>query len=397
MIPMLDLIHSAYRSLGRKRGRTALTILGIAIGVASVILIGNISQCGTNALTNELESLGLGGLTISCNSEANVTLDEEELHLVKECSQVEQATPILMQSTSVSVRNEDTSALLWGIDTSANQIVSIQILYGRMFSNKEVSTAANVCLVDEAFSQKAYHRSNIIGKHISIQCGGSLEDFEVVGVIKTGSGLLQNMLGNYIPTFVYVPYTTVQTALGRSNFDQIAVKIDSDSSVESAGKSITAILNQNNGTADAFVSNNLAKQKDGLTSILDIITLVLSAVGAISLLVASLSIMTVMLVSVSERTREIGIKKAIGARQVNIMMEFLLEAILISAIGCAIGIMVGYLVSFAGASLVGMPLGVRWDVLLLAILFSLCTGTIFGVYPAYKASKLRPVDALRME
>ena len=121
---MLDLIHSAYRSLGRKRGRTALTILGIAIGVASVILIGNISQCGTNALTNELESLGLGGLTISCNSEANVTLDEEELHLVKECNQVEQATPILMQSTSVSVRNEDTSALLWGIDTSANQIVS---------------------------------------------------------------------------------------------------------------------------------------------------------------------------------------------------------------------------------------------------------------------------------
>ena len=83
-----------------------------------------------------------------------------------------------------------------------------------------------------------------------------MEDFEVVGVIKTGSGLLQNMLGNYIPTFVYVPYTTVQTALGRSNFDQIAVKIDSDSSVESAGKSITAILNQNNGTADAFVSNN---------------------------------------------------------------------------------------------------------------------------------------------
>lgn len=276
---MLDLIRSAYRSLGRKRGRTVLTILGIAIGVASVILIGNISQCGTNALTTELESLGLGGLTISCNAEANVSLDEEDLNLVKHCDQVEQATPILMQSTSVTVRDEETNALLWGIDTSASQIVSIQILYGRMFSNKEVSTAANVCLVDEAFSQKAYHRSNIIGKHISIQCGGAMEDFEVVGIIKTGSGLLQNMLGNYIPTFVYIPYTTMQTSMGRSNFDQIAVKIDSNSNVDRAGNSITAILNQNNGTSDAFVSNNLAKQKDGLTSILDIVTLVLSAVG----------------------------------------------------------------------------------------------------------------------
>ena len=391
---MIDLIRSAYRSLGRKRGRTVLTILGIAIGVASVILIGNISQCGTNALTTELESLGLGGLTISCNAEANVSLDEEDLNLVKHCDQVEQATPILMQSTSVTVRDEETNTLLWGIDTSANQIVSIQILYGRMFSNKEVSTAANVCLVDEAFSQKSYHRSNIIGKHISIQCGGAME---VVGIIKTGSGLLQNMLGNYIPTFVYIPYTTMQTSMRRSNFDQIAVKIDSNSNVDRAGNSITAILNQNNGTSDAFVSNNLAKQKDGLTSILDIVTLVLSAVGAISLLVASLSIMTVMLVSVSERTREIGIKKAIGARQLDIMLEFLFEAVLISVIGCAIGIVAGYLVSFAGASIIGMSLGIRWDVLLLAVFFSLCTGTTFGVYPAYKASKLRPVDALRME
>ena len=147
----------------------------------------------------------------------------------------------------------------------------------------------------------------------------------------------------------------------RSNFDQIAVKIDSNSNVDRAGNSITAILNQNNGTSDAFVSNNLAKQKDGLTSILDIVTLVLSAVGAISLLVASLSIMTVMLVSVSERTREIGIKKAIGARQLDIMLEFLFEAVLISVIGCAIGIVAGYLVSFAGASIIGMSLGIRWD------------------------------------
>lgn len=394
---MIDVIRSAYHNLGRKKGRTVLTILGITIGVASVILIGNISQCGSNALTNELDSLGLNGLSISCQAGSSVTLKDTDLNLVKSCDGVDQATPLLMQSTTVSARETETKALVWGIDTTASQIVSIQILYGRMFTSKDISTNANVCLVDESFSRNAYMRSNIIGKHVSVQCGGALEDFEVIGVIKTGSGLLQNMLGNYIPTFVYVPYTTMQTASGRSNFDQIAVKIDSSSDLDSTGKAIVATLNQNNGTTDTFMSNNLAEQKDGLDNILNIVTLILSAVGAISLLVASLSIMTVMLVSVSERTREIGIKKAIGAKRKDIMLEFMLEAIFISIFGCVIGIVLGYGISYAGASLFGVTLGTRWDIFMLSIIFSLSTGTIFGVYPAIKASALKPVDALRME
>lgn len=394
---MIDVIRSAYHNLGRKKGRTVLTILGITIGVASVILIGNISQCGSNALTNELDSLGLNGLSISCQTGSSVTLKDTDLNLVKKCDGVDQATPLLMQSTTVSARETETKALVWGIDTTASQIVSIQILYGRMFTSKDISTNANVCLVDESFSRNAYMRSNIIGKHVSVQCGGALEDFEVIGVIKTGSGLLQNMLGNYIPTFVYVPYTTMQTASGRSSFDQIAVKIDPSSDLDSTGKAIVATLNQNNGTTDTFVSNNLAEQKDGLDNILNIVTLILSAVGAISLLVASLSIMTVMLVSVSERTREIGIKKAIGAKRKDIMLEFMLEAIFISIFGCAVGIVLGYGISYAGASLFGITLGTRWDIFVLSIIFSLSTGTIFGVYPAIKASALKPVDALRME
>ena len=139
------------------------------------------------------------------------------------------------------------------------------------------------------------------------------------------------------------------------------------------------------------------KQKDGLTNMLDIITLVLSAVGAISLLVASLSIMTVMLVSVNERTREIGIKKSIGAKKSAILLEFLFEAVLITLLGCAVGIMFGYGISYAGASYFQMRLSFRGDILLLAVGFSLLTGVIFGVYPAAKASNLKPVDALRME
>lgn len=386
---MLEYIGSAFRNLGRKHARTFLTILGIAIGVASVIIIGNISQCGTDALTGELDSLGLGGLTITTSSASrDVFLNENDLSLVKKVEQVEQVSPILVQSTDVYARQSETVALLWGIDSRASQIISLQTVYGRLLNGKDVSTSANVCLVNETFSKGIYSRGNIVGKTVSILCGSSVEEFTVVGVVKTGTGLLQNMIGNYIPTFVYVPYTTVQTASGRNDFDQIAVKIKDGADAESIGHLIVNRLNNSNGTTDAFVSNDLAKQKDGLTSTLGIVTLILSAVGAVSLLVASLSIMTVMLVSVNERTREIGIKKAIGATRGAIMLEFMFEAVLLSLIGGLIGIAAGFLISYAGAAYFGIRLSVRVDIMLLSTGLAVLSGTVFGVYPAYKASVL---------
>ncbi len=395
---MIDVIKSAFKNLGRKRVRTVLTVLGISIGVASVIIIGNISQCGTAALTGELDSLGLSGLTISVAQNAqNVSLTDNDLNAVKKTAQVEQVMPIMMQSTNIQVRAIQNKALVWGIDSKANQIISIKVLYGRSINNRDVKTNANVCLVDENFSKTAYSRSNIVGKKVSILCAGVMEEFQVVGVIKTGSGLLQNLIGDYIPTFVYIPYTTMQNAVGRNTIDQIAVKVKTGSNMDQVGKSIVTTLNRNSGVADGFASNNLAKQKDGLTNMLDIVTLILSAVGAISLLVASLSIMIVMLVSVNERTREIGIKKSIGAKRSAILFEFLFEAALISVLGCIAGIIFGYIISFAGAFYFGMTLSVRLDIMLLAVSFSLITGIIFGVYPAAKASNLKPVDALRLE
>lgn len=395
---MIEYFVSAFRNLGRKHIRTLLTILGIAIGVASVIIIGNISQCGTDALTGELDSLGLSGLTISTSSvTSDVFLNENDLNLIKKVEQVEQASPVLVESTDVFVRQKETDAILWGIDSKASQIISLQTIYGRLLNGRDISTNANVCLVDETFSKNAYSRSNIVGKSISVLCGRTMQDFTVVGVVKTGTGLLQNMIGNYIPTFVYVPYTTVQASAGRYDYDQIAVKIKSGADAESIGRLIVSRLNNSNGTSDAFVSNDLVKQKDGLTNMLGIVTLILSAVGAVSLLVASLSIMTVMLVSVNERTREIGIKKAIGATRGAIMLEFLFEAVLLSIIGCLIGIAAGYLVSYAGAAYFGLRLKARSDIMLLATGFAIMSGTVFGVYPAYKAASLRPVDALRQE
>ncbi|MFR1477605.1 MAG: ABC transporter permease [Hydrogeniiclostridium mannosilyticum] len=290
-----------------------------------------------------------------------------------------------------------TQALVWGIEPSAREIVSLKVLHGRMVNQQDIRSYSNVCLVDESFAKNAYGRNNIIGKKIQISCNGTLEEFEVIGIIKTGSGLLQNFMGNYIPTFIYVAYTTFQRSLGRESFDQIVVKVKEGSDLEEAGKQIVASLEQYNSVQNAFAANNLAKQRDDLSNMLEIITLILTAVGAISLLVASLSIMTVMLVSVNERTREIGIKKAIGASRSSIMVEFLFEAVLISLIGCLTGLLLGYAISASGATLMEITFPLNSKTILPSVVFSLVTGIVFGVYPAYKASKLAPVDALRME
>ncbi len=387
------LFHSAVCSLRRKRGRTALTVLGIAIGVASVTLVSSIAQYGTSAVGNELESLGLSGLTISAASGSGASLREEELSVISSCGGVDAVTPVLFETGALSTRRYETEALVWGIDTTAGEIISLEVRYGRMFDHADIRARENVCLVDEAFAQNAYARSNIVGKTVSVLCGGIEQEFEVIGIVKTGSGLLQNMMGSYIPTFVYLPYTTFQECTGKSGFDQIAVKVTDSQTVGETGQAIVSALRRAGGTG--FEANDVAKQRETLDSMLGTVTLVLSAVGAVSLLVASLSIMTVMLVSVSERTREIGVKKSLGATRRIILLEFMFEALLLSLLGCVCGLAAGCLLSLAASAVVQAPFSLRGDVVLLSLVFSMVSGVVFGVYPAALAARLNPVDALR--
>lgn len=392
---MFEQMVFAWRSLSRKRGRSILTILGIVIGVASVTVIGNISQCGSTALNNEMDSLGLSGLTISASSSA--VLEEETLEIVQDSSEVEQAMPVLMQTGEISARSEQADALFWGIDENAGRIISLEVLYGRGLNRQDMMMQKNVCLIDEAFSQAAFGRSNGVGKTISTVYGGVSEKYTVVGIVKTGSGLLQSFMGSYIPSFIYLPYTSMQSSLGRTTFDQIAVRIEEGEDADIVGTHLANALERSSGIEDGYLANNLVKQKDSLTNMLNILTLIFSAVGAVSLLVASLSIMTVMLVSVHERTREIGIKKAIGAGNRVILQEFLWEALLLSLTGALIGALVGTGISYAGAAIFGVTLELRLDIIWLASGFSVVSGVIFGVYPAMKAASLPPIDALHSD
>ncbi|MEE0265263.1 MAG: ABC transporter permease [Acutalibacteraceae bacterium] len=390
-----EIIIYPFKSLLRKKGRSLLTILGVAIGVCSVIIISSIGSFGTIAVNNELNSLGMGGLTIAVKN-SDTPLADNELKAVRKTAGVLTATPVYMETTEAfSSSGKGEKAVVWGIDDNAKEIVSLQLLYGNHIKKSDVSESLSVCMVDQSFAQAMYGKDNAVGHKISLAVDGNTEEFTIIGVIKTGGSLLQTAMGNYVPDFVYIPYTTMQALNGSANYAQIITKATPNTDISALATSIESTLTFLNGTKDSYTVTNLAKQKESLTNILSIVTTILSAVGAVSLIVAGLSIMTVMLVSVGERKREIGIKKAIGASRFIIVREFLSEALMLSLIGCAVGLLISFLLVLTSSRFLNIPIAIDIKTVAVTCLFSVAMGGVFGVYPAMLAAKLNPAETLR--
>lgn len=395
---IIDTLLMSFKNLGRRKSRSTLTILGIAIGVASVVLIASIGDIGKYAVNNELDSLGVGGIMVSGNQKTpGAQLAQPHLDAIRRSGTVDSAIPIVVDYTKSYMRELMLDAVVWGIDYGANQVISLDAMYGRLITKNDVAAKKRICVIDQNIANAFYKRDNIVGKTITIQFKGGYEDFEIVGVATSGGSLMQGLMGGLIPSFIYMPYSTMQELSKTETFDQIAVKTKDGVDLDVAAAQLVAAANSVSGIPNGFKAENMQSQKAKLNHVLDIITLVLSAIAGISLIVAGLSIMTLMLASVNERTREIGIKKSIGASQSNILSEFLIEAFTISLLGSLIGVLIGILLIIAGCVPLGIPVRLNVGLIFYSILFSVLSGVIFGVYPAMLASRLRPVDALRCE
>lgn len=395
---MLDMLRMSLFNLGRKKSRTFMTVMGIAIGVASVVLIASIGDIGKYTINEELDTLGVGGIMVSSNRKLPGTaLTDEHLDLIRDSGAVDSAIPVVLDYTKTYMRELMMDAAVWGIDYGANQVFYLNSLYGRLLTKNDVTARRDVCVVDQNIAQAFYKRDNIVGKTVSVQFASGTRELEIVGVVSSGGNLLQGLIGEVVPCFLYMPYTTLQDYSGKDSFDQIAVKVKAGVDGDIAGEQIQNALSEATGVPGGFKADNMAGQKQKLDNVLNIITIALSAIAGVSLIVAGLSIMTVMLVSVTERTREIGIKKSIGASRRNILVEFLVEAFAISVIGSLAGTVVGILLIIIGCMPFGITVRINMQLVAFCILFSILVGVVFGVYPASVASKLRPVDALRQE
>lgn len=395
----MDLLKFAFQNLDRKKSRTFLTVLSISIGVASVILISSIGAIGTQTVNQEINSLGIGALTVSIDglTGSDVQLNEEHLDFLQSRPQIVEAVPILTEKAKIEMRGLSADGMIWGVDAGEKQIFHLDIQYGRLFRKEDIRSCKKVCLVDETMAQAFYHRENITGKEMDIILDGRRESFEIVGVVSSGGNLLQSFMGEYVPSFVYLPYSSMQQVFGKSGFDQIALQLDNEEEVEAFSEQIITQLEEREGKSGIFQTQNIAMQKEKLNNIMQIVSQILAVIAGISMVVAGLGIMSVMLAAVSERTREIGIKKSIGATKGMIVREFLIEAFVLSLLGSILGTAVGLGIFWIGCQVIHMDFLLESGSICSTIVFAVIIGIVFGSYPSLKAANLKPVEALRQD
>lgn len=385
------------RGLLEKRSHILLTVCGVAIGVFSVLTISAVGAAGQAVISREMEKLGFDCITVSPSQEELNTLGLAELEAVAGLEGVAATAPLNTAIGRAVMRDYSGEVLLCGVDQNAARIIQLELKHGRFLRQTDVAAGENLCVVDEALACAFYGRSNIVGKTMAITVEQGTEDFTVIGVVSGEGSVLKNLTGGYLPSLVYIPYTAHQSLCRSSTIDRLFVKTTPGASSSAVGKTVTGLLDTSAGYKNLYRYEDLAVQKERLDSILTVTTLALSAIGGISLLVSGLSIMTIMTVSVRDRTREIGIKRAVGARTGHILTEFILEAVLLTLAGSLLGIVSSEVLSLAAGRLLGLAFPVGMRMVAGTLLFSVAIGAFFGVRPACLAARMKPVDALRYE
>lgn len=387
----------AFANIFRSKTRSMLTIAGIAVGVFAVVLISTVGAAGTAEVGSTLLTMGVDTLLVqTADSTVSATLVDSDVTEIAKLEGISDVMPLMASVTEAKIINRRLDSYVWGVDKSADKLISLEAAHGRLINSADTSARARVCVIDEAFALESYGRSNIVGKKLKMFLGGKFHEFEIVGVAKSGLSSLQTMLSNIMPNFMYIPITTMQSLCGRTTYDKLAVKLADPNSDAAVVKRVTARLDELHGIKDGYKCNNLLSQKGQLDDILSIVTTALSLVAGISLVVSGISVMTTMMMSVGERTREIGIKKAIGARRRDICAEFLSESVFMTLIGSAVGITAGLAISFIGCAVAGVAFLVNVRSLLISAAAAAAIGAVFGAYPAFKAAGMKPADALRV-
>ncbi|MBE6761055.1 MAG: FtsX-like permease family protein [Ruminococcaceae bacterium] len=394
---MLGIIKFCVFGLKQQKARTALISLSIAIGVFSVLIISIISDNGVNLINGELDSLGICGVSISKSATENEDLfSNEDLKNIKGQNYVESATPVITQ-TGYLKNADNSAALICGIDENAKSVISVETVSGEKIKYSDIALKNAVCQIDEQTAKELFDNRNPIGKTIDVFLCGEVTTFKVVGIVKPGSSVLQTSVGDLLPNIIYVPFTTLQKITGNSKISQIAVNFSEEFSNDICIEKIKSVVGNKKIYSSSLKVEDLNKQRDTLNNLLNIITVVLKLIGGISLIVSGIGIMTIMLVTVNEKTKEIGIKKSIGAKKSNIVFEFIFESAMISAIGGFVGVILTVIATFVAKMFFNMSVAVDFKTVLITFSVSVLCGVVFGVYPALKASNLKPIDALRSE
>ncbi|MGN6478324.1 MAG: ABC transporter permease [Flavipsychrobacter sp.] len=404
---LLNLIKIASRSLSKNKMRVFLTMLGIIIGVASVISMlaigegsrqnieASVSSLGTNTVMIYPGSVNQGGVRMGAGSYSTLTQKDADV-LAARCEYLTDVSPVVMRSSQVIAGSQNWHTMVVGGYNSYISIRSLKIESGNLFSSGDQRNAAKVCVIGQTVSTNLFGEgTGPVGQFIRINS----IPFRVIGLLEKKG---QNTFGQDQDDIIIAPFSTVQKRMLSGMYvNNILASARSEGDMENAKEQATEILRLQHKLSpddeDDFTVRSQTDIANVFGSISKVLTILLASIASISLLVGGIGIMNIMLVSVTERTREIGIRMAVGAKSRDVLFQFMIESVFISFIGGLIGILFGILVSQLVARFGGWPVVITASSVLLSFAFSAIVGIFFGWYPARKAAGLNPIDALRYE
>lgn len=405
---LFEYIKMAVQNIRANKGRSFLTMLGIIIGIASVIAIVSIGEGTKNQMNSEIDGIGGGQIAVSVSNDA-ITESEfitaEDVQAVREIDTVEGVNVSESYEGETVTGKGNFSIMLTAEGPDAKLLNNSEMKYGSYFGENEIEEGKNVCVISDADAKRLFGTDDVVGMNLDITCYDSSKSFRIMGVTtQKENGTVVSYTYDGMPVTVNIPYSSMEDLVGATDeFYSLMIQGDKTLDSQIIADQVVHVLEKRHQCAgeEYFQVQSFQDVMQSMNEMLGMVTAFISFVAGISLLVGGIGVMNIMLVSVTERTREIGIRKSLGAKTSSIMLQFLAEAAILTVIGGLIGIILGILAAYGICSVIsgsiGMTItpGISPTVIFVATLFSCAVGVFFGIYPAKKAARLSPIEALR--
>jgi len=386
---MLDILKVAFKNIISNKLRSALTMLGLIIGIASVIVLVGIGSGATSNVTSQVQSLGTDILTASITS-SDVSLSYDQVEELESIDNVKSVAPYKTVSGTIS-RGTTTSSKASIIATTNNylDVTNITLALGRTISIIDIENKSKVCIIGYDLASTLFGMTNPVGETLKIEG----DNYVVIGMLEQQG----SSMGTNIDSMLIIPLTTASYLGSDTSINSLYVKVESEDKIDSTITLIGNYIRSNlQISSDYYSVTSQDSMLNTMESVTSTLSLLLGGIAGISLVVGGIGVMNVMLVSVTERTKEIGIRKALGAKRRDILIQFLIEALVISLIGGLIGVITGIGIGFLAENF-DYSFDLNTTTVIISFSSSALIGLVFGIFPAYRAAKLNPIEALRTE